>query len=339
MAAGTVMLATSRPYEGLVFCLLVGAWVLIHWAHRGMPSIRPLMLKLVLPQAVILLAGGAALATYNRAVTGDALTFPYVVHERAYAQCPMFHGQSPSKPEYRHEVIEQFHTGWAMDWFRRQETLRGLLYTKFAVSWFAAGFFVPTVLAGAVLLARPWRWKRLRPVVVVFALALLASFLSLFSFPHYMAPFAPLLLIIVIAGLRRAEYFSRQRLGGFRLAPVLIGLQACLFLVAAVNHIASPKSWADQRAQIVVNLRAIPGQHLVLVRYGANHNPHQEWVYNHADIDASKIVWARAMNAENDNELIRYYADRQVWLLEPEAQSLRPLPRSAAMTTAQFKRR
>jgi hypothetical protein len=297
---------------------------------------RPLLVKLVLPQAVILLAGGAALAIYNRAVTGDALTFPYVVHEREYAQCPMFHGQSPAKPEYRHEVIEQFHSGWAMDWFRQQSTPGGLLYTKFAVTRFAAGFFLPSVFAGAVLLARPGQWKRLRPIVAIFALALVASLVSVFSFPHYMAPFAPLLLIIVIAGLRRAEYFSRKRLGGFRLAPVLVGFQACLFLVAVVNHVTAPNSWADQRAEIVMNLRAIPGEHLVLVRYGANHNPHQEWVYNDADIDASRIVWARAMDAESDNGLIRYFADRQVWLLEPEAQSLTPLPRSGAPTTAQL---
>jgi hypothetical protein len=54
---------------------------------------------------------------------------PYVVHEAQYAQCPMFHWQSPKKPEYRHAVLEQFHSGWAMDWYRGQSSLRGFVFT------------------------------------------------------------------------------------------------------------------------------------------------------------------------------------------------------------------
>ncbi|MGD1108446.1 MAG: hypothetical protein ABR865_15505, partial [Terracidiphilus sp.] len=44
-----------------------------------------------------------------------------------------------------------------------------------------------------------------------------------------------------------------------------------------------------------------------------------EWVYNRADIDGSKVVWAREMNAADNSELIHYYGDRRVWLVEPDA--------------------
>jgi hypothetical protein len=45
-----------------------------------------------------------------------------------------------------------------------------------------------------------------------------------------------------------------------------------------------------------------------------------EWVYNAADIDSSKVIWAREMDAANNLDLIRYYKDRQVWLVQPDAQ-------------------
>ena len=52
---------------------------------------------------------------------------------------------------------------------------------------------------------------------------------------------------------------------------------------------------------------------------GGNHDPFDEWVYNSADIDGSKVVWARDMDAADNLELIRYYTDRKVWLVEPDA--------------------
>lgn len=61
-----------------------------------------------------------------------------------------------------------------------------------------------------------------------------------------------------------------------------------------------------------------PGQHLVLVRYGPHHNIHYEWVYNDADIDRSRIVWARSIPNGKNAELLRYYPRRQVWELNDE---------------------
>jgi len=326
MATGAVLLAVSRPYEGLIFCTLVGCWVLWHWIRVQSPSLRDVLLKSALPQAIVLFTGGLALATYHKAVTGHALTFPYIIHELAYAQCPMFHGQSPAKPEYRHAVIEDFHSGWAMDWYRRQSTFQGWLYTKFATSWYAWWFFCPPILAVAALFVRPWRWNRIRPAVVIAVVALVLSLGSVFSFAHYMAPFAPLVLMAVVAGLRRIDILSRWRLSGFRLAPALIALQAVIFVLAAYKHVAAPPhGWYAQRSFIADKLRSMPGRHLVVVRYGPEHSPHDEWVYNRADIDGAKIVWAREMGPARDAELVEYFTGYNLWLLEPDAKRLQPL--------------
>ena len=89
-----------------------------------------------------------------------------------------------------------------------------------------------------------------------------------------------------------------------------------------------------ERAQIEARLDRLPGGQLVIVRYAPTHDPFDEWVYNAADIDASKVVWARDMDPADNSELIGYYAGRTVWLLEPDAIPVQivpyPVPRQAA---------
>ena len=55
-----------------------------------------------------------------------------------------------------------------------------------------------------------------------------------------------------------------------------------------------------------------------MVRYSQTHVPHDEYVYNEADIDAAGIVWAREMHPQSNQALIDYYQDRQAWLFEPD---------------------
>jgi hypothetical protein len=77
-----------------------------------------------------------------------------------------------------------------------------------------------------------------------------------------------------------------------------------------------------ERARLLARLDRMPGHHLVIVRYGPAHDPVQqiEWVYNAADIDHAKVVWAREMDDEDNARLIEYYRSRRVWLIEPDSQ-------------------
>jgi len=80
------------------------------------------------------------------------------------------------------------------------------------------------------------------------------------------------------------------------------------------------------RVRLADELAQIPGQHLVIVRYEPWHNFHDEWVYNTSDIDGSKVVWARDMDPKENQELIHYFRDRRVWLLDPDKSRSRLLP-------------
>ncbi len=64
----------------------------------------------------------------------------------------------------------------------------------------------------------------------------------------------------------------------------------------------------------------------MIVRYWGNHYPFDEWVYNAADIDDSQVIWARDRDPAGNPELIRYYRDRTVWLVEPDATPARIQP-------------
>ena len=57
-----------------------------------------------------------------------------------------------------------------------------------------------------------------------------------------------------------------------------------------------PDHYGEERPALKRGLSGCPGQQLAIVRYGPDHDPSNEWVYNSPDIDDSKVVWAREMD-------------------------------------------
>jgi len=56
----------------------------------------------------------------------------------------------------------------------------------------------------------------------------------------------------------------------------------------------------------------------VIVHYEPQHDTDWEWMYNDADIDHSKVVWARDMGAAQNEELIDYFKNRRVWAIDAD---------------------
>jgi hypothetical protein len=51
-----------------------------------------------------------------------------------------------------------------------------------------------------------------------------------------------------------------------------------------------------------------------------------QWIYNDADIDGSRIVWARDMGADENTKLKEFFRERTVWRLDPNLADPRPVP-------------
>jgi hypothetical protein len=73
----------------------------------------------------------------------------------------------------------------------------------------------------------------------------------------------------------------------------------------------------------------MPGQQLAIVRYGLPWADTSEWVYNGADIDGAKVVWAREIPGTDIRPLLDYFRGRSVWLVEPNATPPRLSPYAA----------
>jgi hypothetical protein len=139
--------------------------------------------------------------------------------------------------------------------------------------------------------------------------------------PHYVAPALCLFYAILVQALRhlRLVRFRHRRigLGVARGAVLLLLFQTATAVPDRLHH---PDDWfcvfgLRSRAEIVNKFSHIPGKHLIIVRYGPKHDINADWVYNDADIDGSKVVWARDMGAEQNAKLLAYYTDRTVWQL------------------------
>jgi len=152
----------------------------------------------------------------------------------------------------------------------------------------------------------------------VLAGVFLWSSLFPFTFPHYVAPYAGLLWVLVMLGMERLRAIAvgKPPIGLFLAVMLWVwaAAPAANFDRASIMRCQRP----PRRAVVVKTLEGRGGAHLVFVRYGPRHDVHDEWVYNAADIDRSTIVWAIELARESDAQLIRYFAGRQAWLVEPD---------------------
>lgn len=105
------------------------------------------------------------------------------------------------------------------------------------------------------------------------------------------------------------------------MVPLVCLAMIVLRLAAVATGVSIEPAWPRgnlKRAAILEQLENIPGQHLVVVRYGPNHPPHIEWVYNRADIPNAKVIWARDAGDDGNLELLRYFKDRPAWIVHAD---------------------
>src|SRR5262249_45020734 len=132
--------------------------------------------------------------------------------------------------------------------------------------------------------------------------------------------------VVFLLYLQTLRYLSQLHWNKWRWGAVLARTSVLLLVADTTTAIVRKQCdtfhWTCQgdisRVVIQHKLEALPGKHLVVVRYGEDHNIHDDWVFNGADIDSQKVVWAREIDDDQDAKLFDYYQDRKVWLVTPD---------------------
>jgi hypothetical protein len=326
LVIGLVLLALSRPFEGLLLAVLALGGLLVGiWRQRedlSLSQLRALVLPVMVGMGLFL--GWQAL--YNDRATGSFLKLPYLVYEEQHAVAPFLVWQKPRpEPRYRHPFIRDHFVGYALEEYQRQQSWPGLLRETWSkITRLAKGYLwnywllVPAVL-GWVWQFRRGGWSRYAAGITLVFLAVLLQ--ETWMWDRYAAPGGVLFLLLVVMGFHRlARWQGQGRVLG---STLVVGLSAACLVQSALwvknrKWEYSRRDWDWQRVALTKQLESQGGTHLVIVHQGARQSVHNDWVHNGAAIDQQRVVWARDLGPAQTPRLLAYYADRKVWLLEVE---------------------
>jgi len=334
MGVGLSILGNTRPYESIFYCApILVALMLFLFKRRADAASR--LLRIVGPVLAILLFTFVAMGYYFWRCTGSPLRTPYMVNMQTYQVAPVFPWQHiKSEPVYHHPVMQNFHDGWELSQyldFRHDPAGTVVMRAVYLYIFFIGVIFLLPLCAAAAAL--PWRASlrglgtKTGILTIICFSSVLGSLLPTYFSMHYAAPACCAFCALEVQGLRLMRLFGRRRMAGaVFLAKVLVVLGVVLLwlqILSTRTHLPPPVLWTSdtqklpERARLEDSLEHSTLPQLVIVRYSTDHDPHKEWVYNGAEIDKQRVVWARDMGPANQ-ELIDYFKDREVSLLEPD---------------------
>ena len=327
MGAGLSLLMITRPLEGFVVSVPVILGVM-YWAMRDGRRV-PEWSRLLAPAALILGVTAAGLLYYNWKSTGSALTMPYQVNwEQYHITKPFLWQAKRALPHYNHISMRTMYIFWEIPDYLNTRHWDGLRehelkqIQRYYLYWFFP--VTPLFVIGGLDLM-----KRKRKRLLVIATLALLGVLMLMTWPaqpHYLAAGACAVVAVMLFGLREVRTW---KIGHRRFGMALSrGLMAAVLALCALRVgllIADPFGVIEyegihvslQHAVARAEAQKMPGKQLVIVYYRRNYQPMEEWVYNLANVDQQKVIWARNMGAKANEELLRYYSDRQALVVDP----------------------
>jgi hypothetical protein len=341
LGTGITIQFLTRPYEGTLLLLSV---VLFFLAALRVPVEWR---KLLRAAPIIVLAASPALVLMllqNKAVTGTWTTLPYLLNRYEYG-VPTTLTFQPNPVPHRELTADQDldYRAQAAVHGNGAETLRRFIERAIYRIRFYRFFLLAPLYVGLVVFLVFVRTLRQLWVPAALMLFILGSNFYSYFYPHYIAAAACLFLLVAVSGLERLHGLTRPAwLRGRYITQVAILLCAVHFLFwygvhlfggdEVASALSQYETWdfinfGDPEGRIAMDnhLAHAPGKQLVFVRYGPRHMFHS-WIHNQADIDHSRIVWARDLGPAEDEQLRHYYPGRTVWLVEPDAAPPRITP-------------
>lgn len=276
-------------------------------------------------------AGVAALAmlpavfltlAQNKQVTGRWFTLPEMLSQQQYGVPASLTFQAPQTPHRELTPQQAMDYKMQLSFHQGPETLESFfLRMEYRVRFYRFFFLPPLYLAAIAFF---WSLRQYRFAWVALTLALFAlgtNFFPAFQ-THYLAAVTCLFVLVAVTGLQQIERLStRGQAVGQEAAVLILLICGAQFLFWYGMHLFDDQESERQPVRRILvsrELDKLPGKLLVFVRYLPQHIFQDEWIYNAADIDASRVVWARDLGPAENQKLLQYYPDRQALLLEPD---------------------
>jgi len=314
LGLGLALHLLSRPFESIFLLLGVILFLIPDFSKLAKPALVTALF--CLPAIGIVLA-------QNKQVTGNWMTLPYTLSQYQYGVPASFTFQP--HPEPHHELTREQDLDYKMQRaFRAREIDTPSTYFQrlvYRIRYLRFFLYPPLYPALIVFLAgvRDYRHAWVALTLLIFALG--TNFYPIFL-THYIAAAACLFVLASVEGLRILSRWPAGAAAARALVYLCIAQFVFSYGIYAFDRDRNP----ERRIEINRQLAKTPGKLLVLVRYWPQHIFQDEWVYNAADIDAARVVWARDLGDAEDQMLLRYYPDRTVLLLEPDARPPRLAP-------------
>lgn len=317
LAVGLFLLANSRPLEGLLFslpaCFIMGKETMQAKGSSGRWA-----KDVVFPIILVVAIGFAWMGFYNQRVTGNPFVMPYQKYSETFRTVPIFLWQtlnpSPDCPisvfnEYKERQINRFNSLRRPMGFLK---IKSIEFIRVLIFYFR---FVFLITLPALFYLRKDLW--ITTAFLAIGLVVLTAAMEYQTTPRKIAPATCFIVFMIISGMRfiRSGSVFKIKTGKIVLVSVFLSM---LFSISASFLDTFHLSWGriNFRHDLVEKLRSTEGSHLIFVRYEPDHDPHIEYVYNKADIDNAKVVWAHDLGQEENKKLIDYFKNRKIWLIE-----------------------
>jgi len=198
---GLVLVAASRPFEGLLTA--IGAGLVLFWRVRRAGGTANWLFKrqILLPFLLVIVPAAVAWGYYNYRATGSPTVPPYAINQRIYGAAPLFYVLPPlPEPAYRHAHIRKYWMEWAKPNTVSARNDPWMAIGHSADTMWRFYFFTPAGLAMALGLLFGRCWK-ITASLAIAALPIAGLTLIEWARAHYLAPAFGAFLVIAAVGI------------------------------------------------------------------------------------------------------------------------------------------
>ncbi len=321
LGLGLAILAVTRPFEGVAYAAPLLA--MLAWQYRA----RILeLVRIAVPALALTGAAIAGLCVYLKAVTGSPFVTAYHISQKTYGWPMALAWTPPPRIQNRHLEMANYYNYEVGEHQKVADPVNFIEYFTMRLQEYWRFFFGPVLTIPLIMIGSVWRRRKMlfAGLAGAFAAVLLEGAAS----PHYLAPATAVLIAILVECCRHLEAAHIRILPCLPAAMVLVlalrigAEQAGLPYTQKLNF----QTWCCRvegnrnKPRIMAELAKAPGNHLVFVKAKTDSHNLFQWIYNGADIDGSRFVWARDLGDAENAQLAASMAGRKVWMVDPNVE-------------------